>query len=57
MVSVMLSLSTISSKLQEAMQDCDPTGHGYIEQDQLQHVCHSLGLPLSHQLIHGTIMK
>ena len=45
------------SKLSEALQKCDSTCSHYLEIDQLQHVCDSVGLPLSKQLIHGTIMK
>ena len=43
--------------LEAAIASCDHDGVGYISRDQLRLVCHSVGLPLSDQLIDGTLMK
>lgn len=40
-----------------ALRACDKEGVGYIQLDELRHVCHGSGLPLSDQLVDGAIMK
>lgn len=40
-----------------ALRACDKEGVGYIQLDELRHVCHGSGLPLSDQLVDGAIMN
>lgn len=45
--------STLEAALAESCHD----DTAFIEPSKLRHVCHATGLPLSHQLVDGTIMK
>ena len=48
---------TSFDQLSSALGSCDKEGAGFIDPDQLRHTCHLIELPLSDQLIDGTIMK
>ncbi len=43
--------------LLSALGACDRDGVGFLGADQLRHVCHSVELPISDQLVDGAIMK
>ena len=45
------------TQLAAGLGSCDPDGVGFIEREKLRHVCHAVGVPLTDQLIDGTIMK
>ena len=45
------------NELQAALASCDQEALGFISKDLLRHVCRGNELPLSDQLIDGTIMK
>ena len=48
---------TSFGELQSALASCDSEGVGFISKDLLRHICRGNELPLSDQLIDGTMMK
>lgn len=45
------------SQLLAALKSCDKYDEGFVSKEKLRHVCHTIGLPLSDQLVDGAVMK